>query len=162
MNSESSGRRKRVSARLQVKRLDQVSKEFALSKDDPAEETGFLRSVRIFRSAISSGPTPGSKSGPDVFADALVPRNPRSPGNVSFPRERPSSPERVVARQVLLRQRAEVRTAGARLDPLRPPFMVFCIAQPIGLHRGPTALSFNLRFESPLHAGPFRPARVGR
>ena len=47
--------------------------EFALLKTDPAEETGFLRSVRILRSAISQGPKPRSNSGPDVFADALVP-----------------------------------------------------------------------------------------
>ena len=47
--------------------------EFALLKIGPAEETGFLRSVRILRSAISQGPRPRSKSGPDVFADALVP-----------------------------------------------------------------------------------------
>src|ERR1700748_2226894 len=47
--------------------------EFALLKIGPAEETSFLRSVRILRSAISKGPKPRSKSGPDVFADALVP-----------------------------------------------------------------------------------------
>jgi len=42
-----SGRRKRVSARHQVKRLDRIFREFALSKAGPAEETSFLRSVRI-------------------------------------------------------------------------------------------------------------------
>jgi hypothetical protein len=42
-----SGRRKRVSARHQVKRLDRIFEEFALGKPGPAEETGFLRSVRI-------------------------------------------------------------------------------------------------------------------
>jgi hypothetical protein len=36
-----------VSARHQVKRLDRSFEEFALSKTGPAEETGFLRSVRI-------------------------------------------------------------------------------------------------------------------
>jgi hypothetical protein len=55
--------------------------ELALLKIGPAEETGFLRSVRILRSAISQGPKPRSKSGPDVFADALVPcRLPIAPG----------------------------------------------------------------------------------
>jgi hypothetical protein len=46
--------------------------EFALLKTGPAEETSFLRSVRILRSAISQGPKPRLKSDPDVFADALV------------------------------------------------------------------------------------------
>jgi hypothetical protein len=69
---DSSGRRKRVSARHQVKRLDRIFEEFALGKTGPAEETGFLRSVRIFRSAISPA-SKQVKSGPDVFADALVP-----------------------------------------------------------------------------------------
>jgi hypothetical protein len=36
-----------VSARHQVKRLDRISQELALSKLGPAEETSFLRSVRI-------------------------------------------------------------------------------------------------------------------
>ena len=55
--------------------------EFTLLKIGPAEETSFLRSVRILRSAISQGPRPRSKSGPDVFADALVPRRlPIAPG----------------------------------------------------------------------------------
>jgi hypothetical protein len=69
-----------VSARHQVKRLDRifqssllVKEEFAPGKTGPAEETGFLRSVRIFRSAISPASKPQVKSGPDVFADALVP-----------------------------------------------------------------------------------------
>ena len=44
-------------------------------KAGPAEETGFLRSVRNLCSAISPGPKPNVKSGPDVFADALVPRD---------------------------------------------------------------------------------------
>jgi hypothetical protein len=72
--SDGSGRRKRVSARHQVKRLDRFFEEFALMKTGPAEETSFLRSVRI-----SIGPQfhrrslAQVKSGPDVFADALVP-----------------------------------------------------------------------------------------
>jgi hypothetical protein len=44
---DGSGRRKRVSARHQVKRLDRHFEGFALSKAGPAEETSFLRSVRI-------------------------------------------------------------------------------------------------------------------
>jgi hypothetical protein len=36
-----------VSARHQVKRLDRPFEEFALLKTGPAEETSFLRSVRI-------------------------------------------------------------------------------------------------------------------
>jgi len=48
-------------------------KEFALAKTGPAEETSFLRSVRILRSAISPAIFAQVKSGPDVFADALVP-----------------------------------------------------------------------------------------
>jgi hypothetical protein len=36
-----------VSARHQVKRLDRIFEGLALTKTGPAEETGFLRSVRI-------------------------------------------------------------------------------------------------------------------
>ncbi|MDB5584006.1 MAG: hypothetical protein JWR80_9182 [Bradyrhizobium sp.] len=39
----------------------------------PAEETSFLRSVRILGSAISPASTAQVKYGPDVFADARVP-----------------------------------------------------------------------------------------
>ncbi len=39
--------KKRVSARHQVKRLDRIFEELALPKTGPAEETSFLRSVRI-------------------------------------------------------------------------------------------------------------------
>lgn len=42
-------------------------------KNDPAEETSFLRSVRIQWSAISPAVLAGVRFGPDVFADALVP-----------------------------------------------------------------------------------------
>jgi hypothetical protein len=74
--SDGSGRRKRVSARHQVKRLDQSFEELsALSKTGLAEETGFLRSVRILISAISPAVFAQVKSGPDVFADALVPQS---------------------------------------------------------------------------------------
>jgi hypothetical protein len=46
------------------------------SRDGPAEETVFLRTVRItFKSAVSSQAYVADvKSGPDVFADALVPK----------------------------------------------------------------------------------------
>jgi hypothetical protein len=46
------------------------------SKTGPAEETSFLRSVRISKVRnFAGGPKPPhAKSGPDVFADALVPR----------------------------------------------------------------------------------------
>jgi hypothetical protein len=47
LKPDGSGRRKRVSARHQVKRLDRGFEGFALSKNAPAEETSFLRSVRI-------------------------------------------------------------------------------------------------------------------
>jgi hypothetical protein len=72
-----------VSARHQVKRPDRSFEEFALRKSHPAEETGFLRSVRIPWSAVSPGRKPIVKSGPDVFADALV------PGTILFPETPP-------------------------------------------------------------------------
>jgi len=75
-----SGRRKRVSARHQVKRLDRPFEGFALCQDRSGRRNKFLRSVRLPPgSAISpaSRPQPALwpkvKSGPDVFADALVP-----------------------------------------------------------------------------------------
>jgi hypothetical protein len=68
-----------VSARHQVKRPDRSFEEFASRKSDQAEETGFLRSVRIAWSAVSPAARPSVKSGPDVFADALV------PGTLPFP-----------------------------------------------------------------------------
>ena len=49
-------------------------------KIGPAEETGFLRSVRNICSAISPGQKLSVKSGPDVFADALGPRDASFPG----------------------------------------------------------------------------------
>jgi hypothetical protein len=50
-----------------------VIREVRFLKTGPAEETSFLRSVRILTSAISRGSRVPLKSGPDVFADALVP-----------------------------------------------------------------------------------------
>jgi hypothetical protein len=80
---------KRVSARHQVNGRIVVSKRAFCSKTGPAEETGFLRSVRILQVRNFSGlkgrlasslpasslRLPGTrlKSDPDVFADALVP-----------------------------------------------------------------------------------------
>jgi hypothetical protein len=55
---------------------DALSKEeFALSKTGPAGETSFLRSVRVPLPRSFTGPKAQVKSDPDVFADALVPRN---------------------------------------------------------------------------------------
>jgi hypothetical protein len=45
----------------------------SLLETGPAEETGFLRSVRISGPQFHRALTPAVKSGPDVFADALVP-----------------------------------------------------------------------------------------
>ena len=51
-----------------------LSESLALSETGPAEETGFLRSVRISRAPqFHRASGPNVKSGPDVFADALVP-----------------------------------------------------------------------------------------
>ena len=83
-----------MSARHQVKRLDRIFEEVRFFKTGPAEETDFLRSVRVpFTPAISPGQKSGMKSGPDVFADALVPRDAFVPRNVPFP-ECPLSLER--------------------------------------------------------------------
>jgi hypothetical protein len=63
-----------VSARHQVKRPDRTFEQLtALSKTGPAEETGFLRSVRILSPQFHRRSFAQVKSGPDVFADALVP-----------------------------------------------------------------------------------------
>ena len=71
-----------MSARHQVKRLDRLSREPA-----PSNRSGRRNRFSSFgadlpkRSAISPGPKPGVRSGPDVFADALAPRKLRvSPG----------------------------------------------------------------------------------
>jgi hypothetical protein len=63
----------------------QVNGRIALQKD-PAEETSFLRSVRVSLTIRNfTGLRPDMKSGPDVFADALVPS-----GRI-LPPERPAS-----------------------------------------------------------------------
>jgi hypothetical protein len=67
-----SGRRKRVSARHQVKRLDRIFEGLALWK--PVLQKKQVSSFGAdFWSAISPAAKPLVKSGPDVFADALVP-----------------------------------------------------------------------------------------
>jgi hypothetical protein len=82
-------------------------------KVDPAEETGFLRSVRIASGSQfhrSDGLVArGSivKSGPDVFADALVP-NPVRASPALF------SPERVL----LFRRCIRLSIRGRHLPPL--------------------------------------------
>ncbi|HTF01171.1 MAG TPA: hypothetical protein VK621_21375, partial [Bradyrhizobium sp.] len=58
----------------QVKRLDRIFERVRSHETGPAEETSFLRSVRILRSAISPAIFAQVKSDPDVFADALVSR----------------------------------------------------------------------------------------
>jgi hypothetical protein len=80
LKSTGSGRRKRVSARHQVKRLDPgLWKSSLFQKSDPAEETGFssfgadLRGPQFHRLQSPIGSEAKVKSGPDVFADALVP-----------------------------------------------------------------------------------------
>ena len=57
-------------------------------KEGPAEETVFLRTVRIaFKSAVSlKASLADVRSGPDVFADALVPRPERAASGISFPK----------------------------------------------------------------------------
>jgi hypothetical protein len=55
--------------------IDLSTSSGASSKTGPAEETGFLRSVRISRAPqFHRASKPNVKSGPDVFADALVPK----------------------------------------------------------------------------------------
>ncbi|WP_154071608.1 hypothetical protein [Bradyrhizobium lablabi] len=70
-----------MSARHQVKRLDRILVKGSLfSKTGPAEETSFLRSVRILKKAPQFHRRSAQvKSGPDVFADALVPFGGRVP-----------------------------------------------------------------------------------
>ena len=57
------------------------------SQTDPAEETSFLRSVRILSRGLQFHRSESSqvKSGPDVFADALVPWNALVPRNIFVP-----------------------------------------------------------------------------
>lgn len=68
-----SGRRKRVSARHQVKRLDRPFERARSCENRSGRRSQFSSFGADFWSAISSGSKPFMKSGPDVFADALVP-----------------------------------------------------------------------------------------
>jgi len=61
-----------VSARHQVNGWIVFSKGSLSSKTGPAEETSFLRSVRILGPQFHRRSNAQVKSGPDVFADALV------------------------------------------------------------------------------------------
>ena len=98
-NSEGSGRRKRVSARHQVKRLDRISKEFASSSRSSRRNKlssfgadAFMEIRNFYRRH-----KPGMKSGPDVFADALVPREanaPRAAHRLPGPFPKSSLPDR--------------------------------------------------------------------
>jgi len=70
-------------------RPDRISgKRSRFPRAGPAEETVFLRTVRIaFKSAVSlEACTADVRSGPDVFADALVPTPERAAPGVSFPK----------------------------------------------------------------------------
>ena len=110
------GRRKRVSARHQVKRLDRLSEGFALPKPvRQKKQVFFLGAESLLRNF--TGPKARLKSGPDVFADALVPRNVPVPRNVSH------SPERFAFRLSRLRCRAS------------RPFQILYI--PVPTARGP-------------------------
>jgi len=64
-----------VSARHQVKRLDRTFEAVNALEAGPAEETSFLRSVRVLLKGpqFHQGFLLPVESGPDVFADALVP-----------------------------------------------------------------------------------------
>jgi hypothetical protein len=68
-------------------RPDRISEERSrFQGEGPAEETVFLRTVRIaFKSAVSpQARLADVRSGPDVFADALVPRPERAAPGVPF------------------------------------------------------------------------------
>jgi hypothetical protein len=54
-------------------RLDRIFEEFALGKPGPAEETGFSSFGADLGPQFHRAPKPQVKSGPDVFADPLVP-----------------------------------------------------------------------------------------
>jgi hypothetical protein len=62
-----------VSARHQVKRLDRAFEGFALLEDRSGRRNKFSSFGADLWSAISPAIFAQVKSGPDVFADALVP-----------------------------------------------------------------------------------------
>jgi hypothetical protein len=63
-----------VSARHQVKRLDRIFEELALLKSRSGRGNKFSSFGADLWSAISPASKAQVKSGPDVFADALVPQ----------------------------------------------------------------------------------------
>jgi hypothetical protein len=70
-----SGRRKRVSARHQVKRLDRIFRKSSLNSKNRSGRRNKLSSFGAdLCSAISPANSSPVQSGPDVFADALVPQ----------------------------------------------------------------------------------------
>jgi hypothetical protein len=119
-----------VSARHQVKRLDRIFEKSSLfPKIGPAEETSFLRSVRILAvrnfTGFQARPAckPQVKSGPDVFADALVPRAaPMAPGAPISPESKcPFCPPLASGRRRLFCSRGQRRG--------RPAFATFIIGE---------------------------------
>jgi hypothetical protein len=113
-----------VSARHQVKRLDRIFERLVLSQTGPAEETSFLRSVRIPRgSQFHRAAKPDLKFGPDVFADALVALPVRTmPGDRESPNfQNPFLKNFAFERRASLKRvafwRRGSRTAGRYLHP---------------------------------------------
>jgi hypothetical protein len=72
LKPDGSGRRKRVSARHQVKRLDRGFEGFALSKNRSGRRNKFSSFGADLGPQFHRRSSPQVKSGPDVFADALV------------------------------------------------------------------------------------------
>jgi len=143
-----------VSARHQVKRLDRIAKEFALSKTIRQKKQVFF--VRCGSSDPQFHRAKARlKSGPDVFADALVPRNARFLGP-SFP-ETPRFPERLLARAALhLASSLPISPSTfARRRPSGPPRMGSRPSRP-------EAFRFNLRLAGALVGGAATPAASGR
>jgi|SRR5882724_6141834 len=148
----SSGRRKRVSARHQVKRLDRSSKEFALSKTIRQKKQVFFVRCGSSGPQFHRAPKPGLKSGPDVFADALVPRDAPFPGTLR-------SLERFVPRNALSPKRLVSGTCFKPALPAPgfiPPKLIHDRSQDadqcVRRYRGAPvttrgAFSFNVRFE---------------
>jgi hypothetical protein len=119
--SEGSDRRKRVSARHQVKRPDRGFEELAPRKSFRQKKQVILVRCGSHGPRFHRSPSSSVKSVPDVFADALV------PGTPSFP-ERPRSP-------------AGVSTSLRQPDPStgdgkKPPIMGFVPLFPAPRGRG--------------------------
>src|SRR5260221_6041096 len=108
-----SGRRKRVSARHQVKRLDRILVKGSLFRK-PVRQKNQVFFVRC--GFLSSGISPALfaevKSGPDVFADALVP-----PGTSSSHSRRGFSPGTFDFSNTLKKACSDPRRVGWRILP---------------------------------------------